>query len=228
MLNLILLEDETVLREELTEFLRDLGYCVDAAPDLASFRQAYDPSRHSLALLDLGLPDGDGMTLIRELRSHGHRQGIIVFTARGAVPDKIAGLIDGADYFLSKTTDLDELAATISALCRRLNLNEPQPHWVLEVAPRLLRPPTHPAIALSQQDLIVLHALMSQPGQTVSRRTIVEALDEDYIHYDQRRLDTQIHRLRRKTMEASGCDLPINTIRNGGYQFFAKAEIKAV
>ena len=226
MLNLIFLEDEAVLREELTEFLTDIGYNVDAVADLTTFRRTYDAQRHRIALLDLGLPDGDGMALIRELRSSDSPIGIVVFTARNATPDKIAGLVEGADYFLGKSADLDELAATIVALERRLGEVVSHSDWVLEVGPRRLLPPGHSAIALSQQDLVVLQTLMEQPGQTVSRRDIIKALGEDYLSYDQRRLDTQIRRLRRKTEEASGVVLPINTIRNGGYQFFATALIE--
>ncbi|RQO36506.1 DNA-binding response regulator [Herminiimonas sp. KBW02] len=226
MYKLILLEDENVLRQELAEFLGDLGYEVDAVATLAEFRQLYSASSHQMAVLDLTLPDGDGMNLIRELRQLGHRIGIVVLTARGGTPDKIAGLDEGADYYLAKTADLDELAATLAALKRRLALPEANGCWILEVGRRRLLPPGLSAIPLSRQDVTVLHTLMAAQGETVTRQHIVQALGEDFLHYDQRRLDTQIRRLRRKAEETLGIPLPVNTSRNVGYSFFAEALIR--
>lgn len=227
MQNLMLLEDEIVLRQELAEFLTDIGYRVDAAASLAEFHQMYDPAVHRIAVIDLTLPDGDGMALIRQLREQGQQMGIVVLTARRTTPDKVAGLGDGADYYLTKTADLDELAATLAALTRRLGEPEPSWHWVLELGPRRLLPPGFPAIALSQQDVTVLHTLMAEPGKTISRQDIVRALGEDFMQYDQRRLDTQMRRLRRKAEEATGVELPVNTARNAGYRFYAEAEIRS-
>lgn len=223
----IFLEDESILREEIAEFLADQGFRVDAVDSLAAFRNCYDPSQHRLALLDLGLPDGNGLDLIQELRRRGDRVGIVVLTARGGTRDKIAGLGGGADHYLSKTVDLDELAATLQALGRRLGVENPaSQRWLLEVRPRRLLPPGHDPIPLSQQDLIVLQILMEAPGAIVSRQKIIEALGEDYLSYDQRRLDTQISRLRRKTEEVCALPLPLNTMRNAGYSFFAEAEVR--
>lgn len=230
MRDVILLEDEAVLREELSEFLVGNGYRVDAEASLAGFRRRYDPARHGLALIDLGLPDGDGLSLIRELRERGERLGIVVLTARGASRDRVAGLDIGADHYLAKTSDLDELAATLAALSRRLGDDSPAAPpadvWVLELGPRRLQPPGFGPIALSEQDLVVLHQLMRGAGEIASRQDIVEALGEDFLSYDQRRLDTQMRRLRRKVSEATGLALPINTARNAGYRFHARALIR--
>ena len=226
MLNLILLEDEAVLRQELTEFLGDCGYRVSAVANLADFQACYAPTQHHIAVIDLGLPDGDGMELVRALRAQGRQLGIVVFTARSAMQHKVSGLIDGADYYLPKNTDLDELAATLSSLRRRLGEPVTVPTWILELGPRRLLPPGCCAIALSQQDLTVLQVLMAEPERIVSRQQIVESLGEDFLDYDQRRLDTQIRRLRRKTEQATGLSLPINTARNAGYRFFANAAVR--
>lgn len=226
MYKLILLEDENVLRQELAEFMTDLGYAVDAAASLAEFHQLYSPASHHMAVLDLTLPDGDGIALIRELRGQGHRIGIVVLTARSTMPDKISGLDEGADYYLAKTADLDELAATLSALKRRLAQPAASNCWILEVGRRRLIPPGQAAIQLSQQDVTVLHTLMAAQGNIVSRQTIVQAMGEDFLHYDQRRLDTQMRRLRRKAEETLDIELPVNTARNAGYSFFAEAVIR--
>lgn len=229
MRDVILLEDEAVLREELSEFLVGNGYRVDAEGSLEGFRRRYDPARHGIAVVDLGLPDGDGLTLIRELRERGERLGIVVLTARGGARDRVAGLDIGADYYLPKTADLDELAATLAALSRRLGDSPaalPADAWVLELGARRLSAPGFPSIALSEQDLTVLHALMRGAGEIASRQQIVQALGEHFLSYDQRRLDTQIRRLRRKVSDATGLALPLNTARNAGYRFHAKALIR--
>lgn len=228
MKRLILLEDEVVLRDELVEFLSGLGHAVDAVTDLAQFHRVYDQHHHRIAIVDLGLPDGDGLALIRDLRSQKNPVGIVVLTARGSSRDRVIGLGDGADYYLSKTADLDELAATLAALSRRLGEPAPEPTatWMLELGPRRLLPPAGAAIALSQQDVTVLRALMEKPGEIISRQRIVEALGGDYLRYDQRRLDTQMRRLRRKVETATGESLPVTTARNAGYQFYAGAHIR--
>lgn len=225
--HLILLEDEDILRHELAAFLGQAGWTVEAVADLSAFRACYDAARHRIAVIDLGLPDGDGMDLIRELRDGGSPLGIVVLTARSAIPDRVAGLADGADHYLPKTSDLDEIAAILSALDRRLAGIQPNaPAWLLELASRRLTPPGHQPIHLSHQDCIVLHAVMARQGDTISRQDIVAALGEDFLNYDQRRLDTQMRRLRRKVEDAAGIALPLNTVRNVGYCFFAAVAIR--
>ena len=98
------------------------------------------------------------------------------------------------------------------------------PYWQLSASPRRLISPNGVNIALSEQDHIVLLALMSG-GECVTRRSIVDALGEDFIEYDQRRLDTQMNRLRRKVEEASGQSLPVSTLRAIGYRFHEQSKI---
>ncbi|CAB3648603.1 response regulator transcription factor [Achromobacter pestifer] len=232
MLDVILLEDEPVLRQELGEFLDELGYAPQCVSSLQEFDRHFDPTRHHLAVIDIGLPDGCGLDLIQRLRREGQRVGIVVFSARQTSADRIAGLGLGADHYLGKGCDLDELAATLAALVRRLGLqlapaSPPPPNWTLEVGPRRLLIPGAPAVPLSQQDLLVLRCLMSQPGENISRRHIIEALGFDYLDYDQRRLDTQMRRLRRRVEDVSGQTLPVKTLRNSGYCFYQPAKVLA-
>jgi len=230
MLDVILLEDEPVLRQELGEFLEEAGYAPVCLSTLEEFERQFDPRRHRLAIIDIGLPDGCGLELIRRLRAGGEPAGILVFSARNTPADKIAGLQAGADHYLGKGTDLDMLAATLAALVRRLELQPPPPgernSWVLDLGPRVLHIPGAPTVPLSQQDAVVLHCLMAQAGENVTRRQIVKALGADYLDYDQRRLDTQMLRLRRRIGSISGQALPVKTVRNSGYCFYAAARVR--
>lgn len=227
MIDLILLEDEPILAEELSEFLGESGYRVTLADSLASFADTFDEQRHRLAIIDLGLPDGDGLDLIHQLRERGSTLGIVAFTARGSTDHRVAGFRMGADHYLAKGCDLEELTAVLEALRRRLGLQRGGTRWELELASRQLKTPNQQHLRLSHQDMLVLHCLMQRAGDIVSRREIVRALDEDYMTYDQRRLDTQIRRLRRNVEQAAGLELPLKTLRNTGYCFYEKVRIVA-
>lgn len=224
MAHVILLEDEPVLRDELAEYLQGQGHAVTTAATVAEFMQRFEPQRHQVAVLDRGLPDGDGLDLILRMRRNGFRLGIIVLTARGGTQDKVSGLSSGADHYLPKTAELSELAATIVALARRLQVQE-QPSWRLQASPRQLTPPGGEPIALSAQDYLVLRTL-ALGGESVTREAIVQALGGNYFDYDQRRLDTQMRRLRRKVEDACGLELPVSTLRAVGYRFHAPVDVQ--
>lgn len=223
--DLILLEDEPVMAGELHEFLGDCGYDVTLVHDLAGFSRAFEPGRHCLAVLDLCLPDGDGLELIQALREQGSQLGIVAFTARSTTLEKVEGFRLGADHYLTKGCDLEELAAVLQALARRLDLPPRPAAWRLDSRARELEAPNRKVVRLSRQDTLVLQRLMADGGSDVGRRQIVEALEEDWFSYDQRRLDTQIRRLRRNVQEATGLELPLKTLRNNGYCFYELARI---
>ncbi|GAB1393614.1 response regulator transcription factor [Rhodocyclaceae bacterium] len=225
MANLILLEDETVLRTELADFLDEQGHRVDTAGSISEFGQKFQPGKHLIALVDLGLPDGEGLDLIARLRESGERIGIIVATARSGSRNKADGLIQGADHYLCKPFDLDELAATVTALARRLADKDAGPHWLLDTL-RCQLTPGKTAIDLTSQSYIVFRTIVGGEGKPVSRRKIVEALGENYLHYDQRRLDTQMHQLRKLIVEACGMELPVRTARGRGYQITATVDLR--
>lgn len=225
MIEVILLEDEPVLRSELGEFLEHIGYAPQCVASLAEFERHFDARRHRLAVIDVGLPDGNGLALIQRLRQGGQQLGIVVFSAHNTSADRVGGLATGADHYLGKGCDLDELEAVLAALARRLGLQQSQERWRLEPGPGRLLPPGAPPVLLSPQDLSVLACLMRAAGGGVSRRQIVQAMGADFMDYDQRRLDTQMRRLRRKVQEACGLDLPVRTLRGSGYCFYALADV---
>lgn len=225
MTSVILLEDEPVLRNELADYLLAQGHAVTAVATLADFMRVFEPNKHLVAVLDLGLPDGDGLDLILRMRRGGLRLGIVILTARDGGDAKVRGLLSGADYFISKTADLKELAATITVIERRLTVVT-SPQWTLQSSPRQLVSPGGIPVPLSAQDFLVLKAL-ALGGECVTRQTIVAALGGDYFEYDQRRLDTQMRRLRRKVHELTGEDLPVSTLRAVGYCFHAPIDVCA-
>jgi DNA-binding response OmpR family regulator len=226
MTNLILLEDEPILRDELAEFFSDQGHCVDAVCNLGEFNQCFDPAHHSIALVDLGLPDGDGLELVAHLRARSLNLGIIILTARVDTPNKVLGLGTGADHYLPKSADLDELAAVVLALAHRLERGGVNTHWILDSSTKRLIPPGRLGLELSAQDFVVLRAIITSQRLAVSKKDIVRALGANFLDYDTRRIDTQINRLRRKTLELSGCELPLKTLRNAGYQFCAPVTLR--
>lgn len=225
MARLILLEDEPTLRHELAGYLEDQGHFVDAVGTIAQFRKVLSAEAHLIALVDLGLPDGNGIDLINELRGHGTRLGIVVISARGTIDDRVLGLTVGADHYLKKPIELEELSAVITSLSRRLVDGGVNLCWVLDIGRGELMPPGKAPVPLTPYGAIVLKAIVDGGGAPVDRRVIVQALGEDFLFYDQRRLDTQIHQLRKSIADASGVELPIRAVRNRGYQFLANIRV---
>lgn len=226
MAHLILLEDEPILRHELAGYLAEQGHMVDAVGSVAEFHAAFYPAHHLIALVDLALPDGDGIDLIDRLRGQGKRLGIVVISARSRTGDKVRGLVVGADYYLTKPIELEELSAVVAALARRLDTGGVSLRWVLDAVRGELIPPGKAPVALTTHGTVVLAAIAGGGGEPVDRRCIVAALGEDFLQYDQRRLDTQIHQLRKTVWDAAGVELPLRAIRNRGYQFLVDVEIK--
>ncbi|BCN37262.1 transcriptional regulator [Alicycliphilus denitrificans] len=225
MIDVILLEDEPVLRSELGEFLEQVGYAPQCVASLAEWERHFDARRHRLAVIDIGLPDGSGLALIQRLRQGGQQVGIVVFSAHNTSADRVGGLVTGADHYLGKGCDLDELEAVLAALARRLGLQRREARWRLELGAGRLLPPGAPPVPLSPQDVRVLRCLMRAAGESVSRSQVVQALGGDVLDYDQRRLDTQMRRLRRNVHAASGQELPVRTLPGNGYCFYEAAAV---
>jgi DNA-binding response OmpR family regulator len=212
MARLLLLEDETALREEMAAYLGKCGHTVEQAGTLAEFWPLM--ANAELAILDLMLPDGSGLDAVARLRVERPRVGIIILTALGTTRDKVAGLRGGADHYLVKPFRPLELAATIAALLRRLGAG-----WRLDLLRRQLIDPAGFVGALSSHEMCLFSLLAERPGQVVTRRCLVESFGADWVHYDLRRLDTLVSRLRRRWRAAGGQDLPIKTAYGEGYSF---------
>lgn len=214
MATILLLEDDEILRGELALFLVDLGYRVLEAGTLADFAPLL--SAADLAIIDIMLPDGDGFDATARLRACRPAAGAIILTARNTIWDKVQGLTSGADYYLVKPVHLEELAATITALLRRV-----APGWRLDLKDRRLISPEGHAMALHPMEMTLFDLLSSNRGETVTRQALVVALGYDWLGYDVRRLEQLVSRLRRRWEAETGQPLPLKTVHRFGYSFGA-------
>lgn len=221
MSRILILEDEDIWRETLADFLQAHDWTVATATNRAEFLNLYRPGAFHLTIMDLGLPDGDGIDLLQDIRVRDPGLGVIVLTGRNTDQTRVQGLNLGADQFVSKPVRLDVLLAVVESLHRRLRGDSERTIWRLCTSPRELQLSNNLPIALSHQDFLFLRVIMQGKGKAVSRRDLVAALGQDYLAYDQRRIDSQIRRLRRKVAEKWGVTLPINTVHGVGYLFGA-------
>jgi len=222
----VVLEDEPLLLEELEDFLEDRGHRVTAVGSVAAFREAWAPGKYDITVVDRGLPDGDGLDLVAELRATGGALWIIIMTGRGEIAERISGLDRGADHYLVKPVRLEVLAATVDALLRR-NGGTPEPRrWILEEEGWRLVPPGRAAVPLNTRDFTILKSLIQVRGRPVLRLDLIASLGENPLEFDQRRLDKEMSRLRQKVHAETGLELPVQTVHGIGYVFTAEAAMK--
>jgi DNA-binding response OmpR family regulator len=214
-MRLLLVEDDPVLGDGLATGLSQAGFTVDWMKDGAQGEAALAAEDFACVVLDLGLPRLDGLTLLKRVRSTGNPVPVLILTARDATVDKIAGLDGGADDYLVKPVDLDELAARLRALTRRAR-GRATP--ILEHGPLLLDPAAHrltrdgEEIPLSSREFAILHHLLINVGRVVTRAQLEQALYGWQSEVDSNAVEVHIHHLRKKL----GSDL-IRTLRGVGY-----------
>jgi DNA-binding response OmpR family regulator len=214
-MRVLLVEDDPQLGDGLTVGLRQAGFAVDWVKDGAAADQALATETFDVAVLDLGLPKMTGMDVLRRLRGRGQTLPALILTARDATADKIAGLDGGADDYLVKPIDLDELAARIRALVRRA-AGRAEPvlrHGAVTLEPASRRVAVADAvIELSAREFSVLHALMENAGRVMSRAQLESSIYGWRDEPDSNALEVHIHHLRKKL----GADF-IKTLRGVGY-----------
>lgn len=200
-MRLLLVEDDPMIGASVQRGLKQEGYSVDWVRDGAAAEGALADGVHELILLDLGLPRKSGLELLAALRRRGVATPVLVITARDSVADRVKGLDAGADDYLVKPFDLDELSARVRALLRRQG-GRASP--VLDAGPLLLDPAAHTVtldgapVALSKREFSLLHALMKQPGVPLSRAQIEESLYGWGEEIESNAVEVHIHALRRK------------------------------
>jgi two-component system response regulator QseB len=214
-MRLLLVEDDPMVGESIRDGLGQEGYAVDWVRDGKAAETALGAEPYAAVLLDLGLPRRDGLEVLRAARARRNAVPILVITARDAVADRVKGLDAGADDYLVKPFDLDELAARVRALVRRA---EGRAAPVVRHGPIALDPATREVtlrgkpVALSGREFALLQALLQRPGVVLSRAQLEERLYGWEEEVGSNAVEVHIHNLRRKL----GADA-IRNVRGVGY-----------
>ena len=214
-MRVLLVEDDTMIGEAVREALRADHYAVDWVRDGVMADTALRTDSYDLVLLDLGLPRRDGLDVLRSLRARGGRVPVLVATARDAVGGRIAGLDAGADDYVVKPYDTDELLARIRALIRR-SAGRAEP--VFSHKGVTLNPATREAtvdgqpVSLSAREWAVLEPMLARPGVVFSRAQLEEKLYGWKEEISSNAVEVYVHGLRKKL----GADL-LQTVRGLGY-----------
>jgi len=214
-MRVLLVEDDEMIGESVKTGLRQDGFAVDWVQDGSAAELALAGEGYDLVLLDLGLPRRSGLEVLKGLRQRGAQLPVLIVTARDAVQDRVAGLDAGADDYLVKPFDLDELAARMRALHRR-HVGRPEP--VVRVGPLAITVATHTVmhgdrpVALSAREFALLMALVERPGVVLSRAQLEDKLYGWGEEVESNTIEVYIHGLRKKL----GADF-VRTVRGVGY-----------
>ena len=214
-MKILVVEDDTLLRQGLQQALSQEQYSCDVAVNCAEADSLIKVSEYGLIILDLGLPDGDGMSLLKRWRQRGMVQPVLILTARDALDERVAGLDRGADDYMVKPFALAELLARVRALLRRdqklasnqiisgdLMLDLQQKTVTLAGAP----------VVLTRREFALLRRLVMQAGKLVSRERLQEDIYDWQDDIGSNALEVHIHHLRRKLGTTR-----IRTVRGDGY-----------
>ncbi len=214
-MKILLVEDDALLGDGVRAGLKQAGFAVDWAQDGLAAKAALASEDYALLVLDLGLPKLSGMELLKLVRAKRATLPVLILTARDTVADRVAGLNAGADDYLLKPFDLDELIARLNALLRR---SAGQVELTLQHGAIALTPATHQvrlagkAISLSAREFSLLHALLLNTGRVHSREQLEQTLYGWGEEVESNSIEVHIHHLRKKL----GADL-IRTLRGVGY-----------
>jgi len=214
-MRVLLVEDDRMIGESLQRALRQAGYAVDWVRDGRAADTTLASERFDVVLLDLGLPQRDGLDVLRSARARGDRTPVIVLTARDAPASRVLGLDSGADDYVVKPFDLEELLARMRAVVRR-HAGRAEP--AVEVDGVLLDPTTHQVtragqpVPLSAREYAVLEALMLRPGAILSRAQLEDRLYGWGEELESNAISVYVHQLRRKLGDSF-----IHTVRGVGY-----------
>lgn len=218
-MRLLLVEDDHMIGRAVRQGLGDAGFAVDWVMDGNAAERALANGVYDLALLDLGLPGQDGMAVLKLLRRGGNSVPVLIVTARDAVADRIAGLNAGADDYVHKPFDLDELIARVRALLRR-HAGAGSP--LLECGALALDPVRKEVrlkgdiVSLSAREFALLEVLLQRPGAVLSREQLEDSVYGWSEEIGSNAIEVHLHNLRRKL----GAET-IRNVRGVGYKVVA-------
>lgn len=215
-MRLLLVEDDAMIGRAVRQGLSDAGFTVDWVTDGRAAELALANGVYQLVVLDLGLPAKDGMQVLRELRARRDPVRVLIATARDAVTDRVAGLNAGADDYVLKPFDLDELVARVRALLRR-DAGAAMPvlecgSLTLDTVRREVRRGAE-EIRLSAREFALLQALMQRPGAVLSREQLEDAVYGWGAEVGSNAVEVHLHNLRRKLGPGA-----IHNVRGVGYK----------
>ncbi|BBL75519.1 response regulator transcription factor [Methylomagnum ishizawai] len=220
-MRLLIIEDETELRTQLRSGLQAQGYAVDAAADGQEGHYLGTEYPFDLAIVDLGLPILPGIEVVRRWRARGIAFPVLILTAQGRWQDKVEGLNAGADDYLVKPFQFEELLARIKALLRRAaGVAQSSLRCgpvALDLASQRVESEGHP-VELTAQEYKLLEYLMLHTGEVVSKTTLTEHLYDQDFDLDSNVIEVFVARLRKK-LDPDNRLKPIETLRGRGYRF---------
>jgi len=222
---ILFVEDEPGVLRVVSDLLRAEGYVVETANDGSTGLSRATGSRFDLLILDVMLPGLNGMDLCHAVRERGFDGGILMLTAKGQIPDRVQGLRFGADDYLVKPFDPDELLARVDALLRRLHKTDLTP--VMKFAfgnvtvdfARMEFSKNHKAIGLAAKEAELLRFLVNHRGRVLSREEILKQVWSEQQFITERTVDVHIAWLRQKLEDEPQSPRHILTVRGEGYRF---------
>lgn len=220
-MKVLVVEDERKVGQFVAQALQEQSYTAKLVGTIAAARDALADSPYDAIVLDLGLPDGDGLSLLREWRAAGFNEPVLILSARDAVSDRIQGLNLGADDYLPKPFSVDELVARVRSLLRRQG-GAPRVTVMDRNGVRmdlLSRAVTveGAAVELTNREFALLELFMQNAGRVLTRTLIAEKVWEASYDMETNLIDVYVRRLRRK-LEPEGCEARFKTVRGSGYQ----------
>ncbi|WP_349743901.1 response regulator transcription factor [Roseateles cavernae] len=231
----LVVDDDGEIRSALQDFLQRFGMQVAAAADGAEMRRRVGAQAFDVVVLDLMLPDENGLSLCRWLRAQHPGTAIVMLTAQGDPISRVLGLEMGADDYLPKPFEPRELVARIHAIRRRVQPGERQQAssaepprelrfegWRFDRLLRQLVSPAEVVVALSSAEYRLLSAFVERPGRVLSREQLIELTRAPGVEVNDRSIDLTVSRLRQKLADSSREPRLIRTMRGEGYLFDAK------
>jgi DNA-binding response OmpR family regulator len=218
-MRLLVIEDEARIAELLRSAFERAGFVVDSVATMTEGDRALSSVAYDAVVLDLGLPDGDGLRMLAKIRSAGNRVPVLILTARDSVEDRVGGLDAGADDYLVKPFAVTELISRIKALLRRpghaLGVTLQAGNLAFDTIGRDVRVGATP-INMPRHELAILEHLMRRMGRVVPRAVLEEKLYGMDEPLESNAIPVHVHHLRRKLAEV-GASPVIHTVRGIGY-----------